>query len=371
MALQGRVFTGRRGVSLLAIVIVLLPLGVGALAHTITMGMTTAGDDLRIVESLGVKIAYSPELARYVGTCHRGSSQTGYMMSDVGGFIKIEWFTGSGEVKIAVWNETVGTFKVDELRTNAKLLNLTVDGLPLKIAVAICNIPILHQDKVPDEIRRDALRLLENHSFIRWLRDEGFSYTVMRVMPLESLFEICDNMAINGVLVDFTVENFDISYRLYFDKRYILAANLSIPEEFKLSEYEKDNYCIYRTFMYEGGSITYHDTGPSRNITRPEPLWSRLNVTDAIREEVSRIMRENRVLARLLESAGCEIKKISAWEFAGKEIINEQKKIATAILLCEKIKGYGIKVGIDLDAGRIKEVYLCTESIIATMLSVY
>lgn len=360
--IEGRVVIGRRGafqVSAL-VTVLLLPLGIGVLAYT--MGYRYP-QDTGIVESLVVKIAYHPELAKYIGT--RGSSreQVGYRMTEVGGFIKIEWFTGSDEVKITVGNETVGTFKADELKANVKLLNLTMEGLPLKIAVAICNVPYRGEVPLPDDIRIDALRLLENHTFTRWLREEGFGYTVKEVSPIGPLIL---NYTIQGVLVGLRVEDLDIFHQLYFDKPYILTVSASIPEELKVSQHEKDNYGIILVYEYEGRSgsvITFSPHPASRNITRPEdPLFSRrkLNITNEIMEEVLRIMRENRVLARLLESAGCEIKKIGGWE-------SESHKKATVILVCEKIKGYGISVIIDLKAGKVEKVYIHSESLIATI----
>ena len=371
---KGRVVTGRREVfQVLAIVIVLLlPLGLGVLAYT--MGYQYPQDTgvrtVSMIESLVVKIAYHPELARYIGSWGNSREQVGYEMTNIGGFFKIERFTGSGEVKITVGNETAGTFKVDELKANVKLLNLTVEGLPLKIAVAICNIPDMRAyiREVPDDIRRDALRLLENHTFVRWLREEGFGYTVKEVSPIGP---VVLNYTIQGVLVGLRVEDLDIFCHLYFDKPYMLTVNASIPEELKVSPYEKDNYGIYLIYDYireSGGLIAFFPHPASMNVTRPgyNPFnITRLsNITDeGVLKEVLRIMRGNRILARLLESAGCEIKKVSGWESGGRITA------VNVLLVSEKIKGYGVDVRIDLKAGKIKEVYIYSESTIATILS--
>ncbi len=355
----------------LAIVMVLLlPLGIGMLAYT--MGYQYTQDTgIRMVESLVVKITYHPELARCIGSWGSSREQVGYEVTDVGGFFKIEQFADSGEVKITVGNETAGTFKANELKANVKLLNLTVEGLPLKIEVAICKIPIpYNMSEVPDDIKRDALRLLENYTFTKWLREEGFRYTVKEVSPIGPL--ILD-YTIRGVLVGLRVEDLDISCRLDFDKPYILMVNASIPEELKVSPYEKDNYgiIIICEYLYKsGGYIGFFPHPASRNITRPtrpgDPVSSRrrLNITNEIKEEALRIMRGSRVLAKLLESAGCEIKKIGGWE-------SEQSKRVTVILVCEKIKGYGISVTIDLKAAKIEKVYIHSESLIATIDPVY
>jgi len=362
--IEGQAATCKRGaIQALAVSMVLLPLAIGALAYMIATQMgITVGDEPRIVESLAVKITYSPELVGHIVTYGRGnliySPELARYIEEIGDLITVEWSTSSGEVKITVANETVGTFMTDELKANVKLLNLTVEGLPLKITVAICSTPILNQEKVPDYIRSNVLRLMENQSFIKWVRSEGFRYTVTRVMPLELL--TLEYPIINGVLVDLTVENLKISYHLYFNEPYILAAS-TIPEELKVSAHEMDNYGVYRTFICEGGNVVLFDTHlPYRNITRPEPPvnYSRLDITDSIKEEVLRIMRGNLVLARLLGSDRCEIKKICGWQY-------DQNRRVNVILVCEKIKGYGTKVGIDFNAGIVDNVYLCPESAIA------
>ncbi len=330
--------------------------------------------DTGIVESLVVKIAYHPELAKYMGTYEihgnygtHGSSreQVGYRVMEVGDphstsskWLKIEWFTGSGEVKITIFNETVGTFKEDELKANVKLLNLTVEGLPVKMAVAICNVP--YMGEVPDDVRRDALRLLENTTFIKWLREEGFTYTVKEVRPLEEpLISKLIYQTNSFVLVDLSVEDLDISCLLVFDKPYIVTLNASIPEELKVSPYEMDNYGICLIEWLRDGGFTMAFSPPeSRNILMvldsgsSPSAFRRLNITDEIREEALRIMRGNGVLAKLLDSAGCKIEDISGWESEWYKY-----KAVRVLLACEKIKGYVI-VEIDLKAGNIKEMYI-------------
>ncbi|MEM2936362.1 MAG: hypothetical protein QW231_04200 [Candidatus Bathyarchaeia archaeon] len=184
---KGRVVIGRRGAfQVLALVtVLLLPLGVGVLANRLgslgSQGPLGSQDvqeyiqnaEVRMVESLLIIIAYHPELARYMRTIETGTweARVGYRMQVyAGGLIKIEQFTDSGEVKITVGNETVGTFKADELKANVKMLNLTVEGLPLKIAVAIRNVPI-YVRTVPNDRRGGSLFIFREEYFSDILKD--------------------------------------------------------------------------------------------------------------------------------------------------------------------------------------------------------
>jgi len=260
-----------------------MPLGIGALAFAITSLDTGVGGEPRIAESLVVKITYSPELAKYIGTWGSGSSkmvpgETEHI-EEIGGYFKIEWLQSREEVKILVRNNTVGVFSEDELRAAVKTMNLTVEDLNLKILVGIWKIPLLDQASVPSYVRRDALLLLKNQSFVKWLEKEGFGYTVTKVEPIEPLVSLIEP-AISGVLIGLRVESLDVYYHLYFEEPYYLAVNASLPEELELSPYDKDNYGIYRICISEGtSSILVRPHPASRNITRPEsPFeWRKLD----------------------------------------------------------------------------------------------
>ncbi len=366
----------QKGFQLLAISVLVLPLGVGALTFAIASLDTGVGGEPRIAESLIVKITYSPELAKYIGTWGNASSKTfpgeAEHIEEIGGYFKIEWLQSREEVRILVRNNTVGVFSEDELRGAVKIMNLTVENLSLKIVAGIWKIPLLDQTSVPSYVRRDALLLLKNQSFVKWLEKEGFGYTVTGVAPIEPQASLAEP-TISGVLISLRVESLDVCYHLYFGEPYHLVVNASIPEELELSPYDKDNYGIYRICISEGTSeILMRPHPASRNITRPDSPFdmSRLNVTDEIREEVLAIMKEDRVLSRLLESVGCEVKGISGW-VSENPLHRPEGIAANAILVCDEIEGYGVKVDIDLNAGKIEDVYLYTECTIATILSAY
>ncbi|MGQ9596904.1 MAG: hypothetical protein ACUVQY_03235 [Thermoproteota archaeon] len=78
----------------------------------------------------------------------------------------------NGEVKINVANETMHVLKVDDLKKKVELLNLTVKGLCVNVTTVILNMPYLLSPvyEPPDAVKHDALLLLGNQSFIKWLK---------------------------------------------------------------------------------------------------------------------------------------------------------------------------------------------------------
>ena len=349
--------------------LIFVPLGLGTLAYTMT-GLII-GEEPAIVETLAIKIMYSPELEKCIETDshYTHSPETGMVTGEIGDFIRVEWSKSKGEVSIIVRNETVGTFDANTLRSEVKTLNQTLMDLPMKIAVAICRIPIFDPTKVPEHVRRDTLELLEKQSFAKWVKNEGYTYEVTGIAPIDWL--TFEDPTITGVLVDMKVEDLVIKYRLFFNEPYTLA-NTSIPEELEVSEQERKYYGIYLVYTYEGGTSIFSYSHQESKNESSLSLWKKLDITDDLEDEILSIMKENNVLARLLEATGCEIKKITGSQY-NPEVPPPpsafSKRRATVVILCENFEGYGIKVGIDLEANIIDEVWLCEESIMATMLS--
>lgn len=350
-------------------VLIFGPLGLGTLVYTMT-GLIPR-EETEIVESLAVKIMYSPELRKYVEAGGRFSPLTGRYVGEIGDFIRVEWIMSEGEVNVVLGNETVGIFDADELRTNVEILDQTLMGLPIKIAVAICKIPILHQETVPSSIRGDVLRLMEDQPFTRWVDKEGFRYTITNIMPINPL--TFRDPTIKGVLVDMSVEDLIVKYRLFFNEPYILA-NTTIPKDLEVSEQERKHYGIHLVYLYEGGTTMVSYSHLESENASISSLWKELDITEDLKEIILAMMKEEKVLARLLETTGCEIKKITGSQY-NPEVppppFAFSERRASVIVICENFGGYGIKVAIDLEANIIDEIWLCEESIMAEMLSNY
>jgi len=360
---------GRSLLPVLAVVAILLPLGIGAWVYSTGDQGTRVRIEETPVETLVVKMVYSPELAAYVRAGGHGHAEKGRMVEVIGDFLRIEWLIENGEIRISVANETIHTLKADELKKESKLLNLTVRGFLVNVTVAIFDIPYLRYREPPDTVKSDVLVLLENQSFIKWLKGEGFTYAVGRMDSLTSRWPLeFDKIA--GVAVELAfnligLEDLKILYHLYFDEPYVLMANATIPEELEESPYEQENYGVYFVYMYrysEGresyaGSGAYGTLPPQyQNITRYETASGRrrltFDITSETGQKVMRILGDNRLTDRVMKSFRCEVREIVRW------VSPDTAMDATAIvaLVCEE-KGYTLSVRIDLNAEVINEIY--------------
>lgn len=357
----------------IAILAIFLPWNIGILVNSL-INQDIIMMQNKPVETLVVKIVYSPELAAYIGSWSFSEGYEEYMVDNIGGFFMIEWLMKNGEVKISIANETRYTLKVDELKNNVKLLNWTVKGLQVNVAAAILNIPCPRYawDALPYAVKRNARVLLENQSFIKWLKEEGFTYMVggMSSIPREGAF---DFDKITGVMVELAVGNLMLHYPLYFDKPYILLANVSIPVEIKESPYELENFGVYVVFMHSsdfryitGSEIFSHGLPPEYwNITRPEsppeypkpehPFVSKRLTFDIMSEtgqKVMKILNGNRLTRRLMEYFQCEVREIARWELSNGVI----DSTAIVALVCRE-KKCEFSIRIDLNAEMIREIY--------------
>jgi len=356
----------------LAIVAILLPLGIGAWGSTGDQGTRVRIEENpeNPVETLVVKMVYSPELAAYIGAGGHGHAGKSGMVEVIGDFLRIEWLTENGEIRVSVANETAHTLKADELKKKPKLLNLTVRGFFVNVTVAIFDIPYLRYSiEPPDTIKSDVLVLLENQSFIKWLKEEGFMYAVGKMYSLPPRWPLEFNK-IAGVVVELAfnstgLEDLNIPYHLYFDEPYVLTANATIPKEFEESPYEQENYGVYFAYMYrysEGGG-SYSGSGgfgtlppKYQNITRYETASGQerltFDITSETGQKVMGILRENRLTNAAMTSLGCEVREIVRW------VSPNTATDATAIvaLVCEE-EGFTLSVRIDLNAGTINEIY--------------
>jgi hypothetical protein len=328
-------------------------------------------------ETLIVKITYPSKLARLD---IKVSSETfgGRAAETVGDLIRAEW--DNDKVIIGIVNDASYVFNTAELKNEQRLLNLSVKGFPANFTVGIFNVTYPNLMDPPDEFKRTIIKLIENQSFVRWLKDEGFSYSVENIRlasPFywgESFFqELC---WVNDIEVELSVEGLKVLCNLAFGEGFTIATDSDMAEKFLIpvgQDQDMNGICIYMykhrdeyiigTMLsssdpYSSGRMYSMNEIPLSNGTNvwinfaatftKETRVLTLNATSEEIQKAVKILERNRLTGRLMER-GYDISFVKyVWQ--GRQAGPLQGGLTCA----EEEIFWGITV--DLDSERIEEI---------------
>jgi hypothetical protein len=283
-------------------------------------------------ETLIVKTYYPSEIAGIMGNRIRSEASGNRVTVIIGELLKVEWREEA--VGISMINDSGHVFSMKDLRKGAEQLKLYFNDSPVEAMISVLNLSYPRLRNPPEKFKNKAIRILENQSFIKWLKEEGFAYVV-------------ESIRITGALggwsmvwtsyaeIELLVEGIEASCTVIFNETYRIESNANAFKELRVSleENNKTNgICVYIYKYGEAyvvgtivGSKNPYDPGytysmdeaclkNSSNVWVSPAVFARvsvINTTSELGQRIMQILGSNRLTARLIES-GCKVNLMMA-----------------------------------------------------------
>lgn len=277
-------------------------------------------------ETLIVKTYYPSEIAVIMENRIR-SEASGNRVTVMIGELKVEWQEEA--VGISMINDAEHVFSMKDLRKGMEQLKLHVNDSPVEAMISVLNLSYPRLRNPPEDFKNRAIRILENQSLIKWLKEEGFAYVVESIRITGALGG-WSMVLTSYVEIELLVEGIEASCTVIFNETYRIESNANAFKELQISleENNKTNgICVYIYKYGEAyvvgtivGSKNPYDPGytysideaclkNSSNVWVSPAVYARVSVIDTTSELGQRIMQilgSNRLTARLIES-GCKV----------------------------------------------------------------
>jgi hypothetical protein len=75
-------------------------------------------------------------------------------------------------------NDSGHVFSMKDLKKGAEQLKLYFNDSPVEAMISVLNLSYPRLRNPPEKFKNKAIRILENQSFIKWLKEEGFAYVI-------------------------------------------------------------------------------------------------------------------------------------------------------------------------------------------------
>lgn len=321
-------------------------------------------------ETLIVKIYYPSEIAEMIGKRIWGEARGNSVTAIIGESLRIEWH--DEVVMVSMINGTEHVFNIRELRRRLEQLKLSVNNTPVEATINALNLSYPRLRNLPEDFKNRMIMILENQSFIRWLREEGFAYSVESVRLWGALggWDRTSN-----VEIELLVEGVEASCSLILNKPYKVVSNSNASRELQVSlrEGNKTNGICTYIYKYDDGFIVGttvesknpYDSGytssmgeawlknSSSNIWASPSTYVRVSIINATSELGQRIMQvlsSNRLIGRLIEY-GFEVDLVMTEEYP----FDETSRYFKAFFYYAE-KEVELNVNINPDAGRIEKL---------------
>ncbi|MGB9717042.1 MAG: hypothetical protein ACPL4E_01190 [Thermoproteota archaeon] len=320
-------------------------------------------------ETLIVKIYYPSEIAGRMGNRIWSEARGNLVTAIIGGTLRIEWH--EEVVILSMINGTEHVFNTKELRRRPEQVKLPVNNTLVEATINVLNLSYPRLRNPPEDFKNRVTMILENQSFIRWLKEEGFTYSIERIRLLGILREWDTT---SNVEIEMVVEGVETSCSLILNKTYRIISDSNAFRELQISLEESnktDGICVY-IYKYGDGFIVGtiveskdpYDPGytysmgeaclknSSANIWVSPSIYARasiINATSELGRRIMQILSSNRLTGRLIES-GCEVDMIMT------EYPFDQTSLYFNANLYYLEKGIELNVKINPDAGRIEKI---------------
>jgi len=283
-------------------------------------------------ETLIVKAYYPSEIVGIMGNRMRSEASVNRVKVMIGELLKVEWREEA--VGISMINDAEHVFSMRDLRKGAEQLKLYVNDSPVEAMISVMDLSYPRLRNPPEDFKNRVIRILENQSFIKWLKEEGFAYVVesSRITggritgALGGWSMVWTSYAETELLV----EGIEASCTVIFNETYRIKSNANAFKELQISleENNKTNgICVYIYKYGEAyvvgtivGSKNPYDPGytysmdeaclkNSSNVWVSPAVYARvsvINTTSELGQRIMQILGSNRLTARLIES-GCKL----------------------------------------------------------------
>ncbi|MCX8183245.1 MAG: hypothetical protein N3F08_02315 [Crenarchaeota archaeon] len=165
-------------------------------------------------ETLTVKVYYASGLAGVMGKV-RSEAQGDLSKTIIGEFLRIRWQNET--VEVAMINGTEHVFNLKELKKEEKQLKLSLGDSPIDLTIRVLNLSYPRLRNLPEDFKKRIITTLENQPFTKWLREEGFTYSVESVRLWGALGDV---VITSNVEIELLVEGVEASCSLTLNKTY-------------------------------------------------------------------------------------------------------------------------------------------------------
>ncbi|MBO3797570.1 MAG: hypothetical protein QXI42_10650 [Thermoproteota archaeon] len=323
-------------------------------------------------ETLIVKIHYPSEIARIMENRIWSEARGNRLTVKIGGCLRIVWHDDM--VIVGMINSTEHVFNIRELRRRLEQLKLSVNNTSVEAMINVLNLSYPRLRNLPEDFKNMVFTILENQSFIRWLREEGLTYSVERARLWGALGG-AHALTSNVVEIELLVEGIEASCSLILNKTYKVVSNSNASRELQvaLGESNKTNgICIY-IYKYDDGFIVgtivefknpydpgyTHSMGEAWLKNSSSNIWtspstyvrvSIINATSELGQRIMQILSSNRLTGRLIEY-GFEVDLVMTEEY----LFDETSRYFNTYFYYAG-KEVELNVNINPDAGRIEKI---------------
>ncbi|MBO3808920.1 MAG: hypothetical protein FGF50_04935 [Candidatus Brockarchaeota archaeon] len=320
-------------------------------------------------ETLIVKVYYPSELASVMGDRVWSEARGNLSTTIIGEFLRIRW---QGEtVGVGMINDTEHVFNMKELKREEKQLKLSAGDSLIDLTIRLLN---LSYPRLPEDFKKRMVMILENQSFIKWLKEEGFTYSVESIRPAGALggwgWIMTSNMEI-----ELLVDGIEASCILTLKETYKLVSNSNASRELQLflREGNKTNGVCAYIYKYGDGFIvgtivgTKNPYDPGYTYSMGEAwlknsssnIWispstyvrvSIINATSELGQRIMQVLSSNRLTGRLIEY-GFKVDLVMTEKYP----FDETSRYFYAYFYYAE-KEVVVNVNINPDAGRIEKI---------------
>ncbi len=177
-----------------------------------------------------VKIHYPSEIARIMENRIWSEAKGNCLTAKIGEGLRIEWH--DDVVTASMINGTEHVFNIRGLRRRLEQIKLAVNNTSVEATINALNLSYSRLRNLPEDFKNRVITNIENQSFIKWLREEGFTHSVESVRLWGALggWDRTSN-----VEIELLVEGVEASCSLILNKTYKVASNSNASRELQVS----------------------------------------------------------------------------------------------------------------------------------------